>query len=46
MHGDMCESGETRGKHWVADLMQLNPNKAVRGYKTPRRIAGQPSLGD
>ncbi len=24
--------------------MQLNPIKAVRGYKAPRRIAGRPSV--
>lgn len=42
--GDLRESGETCGKHRVERIMRNNRIKAVRGYKTPRRIAGRPSI--
>lgn len=42
--GDLREAGQTCGKHRVARLMRLNKIKAIRGYKTPRRIAGRPSI--
>lgn len=42
--GDLREAGETCGKHRVERIMRNNKIKAVRGYKTPRRIAGRPSI--
>lgn len=42
--GDLREAGETCGKHRVERIMRNNRIKAVRGYKTPRRIAGRPSI--
>lgn len=42
--GDLREAGETCGRHRVARLMRANKIKAVRGYKTPRHIAGRPSI--
>lgn len=44
VHGDLCEIGERCGKNRVGRIMQLNRIKAVRGYKSPRRIAGRPSV--
>jgi putative transposase len=42
--GDLREAGETCGKHRVARIMRANKIKAIRGYKTPRHIAGRPSI--
>lgn len=42
--GDLREAGEQCGKHRVARLMRTHQIKAIRGYKTPRRIAGRPSI--
>lgn len=42
--GDLREAGETCGKHRVERLMRANKIKAVRGYKSPRPIAGRPSI--
>lgn len=42
--GDLREVGETCGKHRVERLMRVHKIKAVRGYKSPRRIAGRPSI--
>lgn len=42
--GDLREAGESCGKHRVAKIMRANKIKAVRGYKSPRRIAGRPSI--
>ena len=42
--GDLREVGETCGVHRVARIMRAHKIKAVRGYKAPRHIAGQPSL--
>ena len=39
--GDLREAGEQCGKHRVARLMRAHQIKAIRGYKTPRRIAGK-----
>lgn len=44
VHGDLNEIGETCGKNRVGRIMQLNRIKAVRGYKSPHRIVGQPSV--
>ena len=41
---DLREVGETCGKHRVAKIMRTHKIKAVRGYKSPRRIAGRPSI--
>ena len=41
---DLREVGETCGKHRVARLMRVNKIRAVRGYKTPRRVSGCPSV--
>jgi putative transposase len=38
---DLCE---TCGKHRVAQIMRAHKIKALRGYKAPRAIAGQPSI--
>jgi len=42
--GDLREAGESCGLHRVERLMHRHKIKAVRGYKSPRRIAGRPSL--
>jgi putative transposase len=42
--GDLCEAGETCGRHRVARIMRANRIKAVRGYKAPRPNAGRPSI--
>ncbi|MBW8307208.1 MAG: IS3 family transposase [Thiobacillus sp.] len=42
--GDLREAGESCGKHRVAKIMRANKIKAIRGYKSPRRIAGRPSI--
>lgn len=42
--GDLREAGESCGKHRVAKIMRANKIRAVRGYKSPRRIAGLPSI--
>jgi putative transposase len=42
--GELCEAGESCGKHRVAKIMRANKIKAVRGYKSPRRVAGRPSI--
>lgn len=42
--GDLREAGESCGKHRVAKIMRVNKIKAVRGYKSPRRIVGRPSI--
>ncbi len=39
VHGDLNEIGKTCGKNRVGRIMQLNRIKAVRGYKSPRRVA-------
>ncbi len=44
VHGDLNEIGEVCGKNRVGRIMQLNRIKAVRDYKSPRRIAGRPSV--
>ena len=41
---DLREAGETCGKNRVARLMKEHKIKALRGYKTPRVIAGRPSI--
>ena len=41
---DLREVGETCGKHRVAKIMRTNKIRAMRGYKSPRRIAGRPSI--
>jgi len=41
---DLREAGETCGKHRVARIMRINKIKALRGYKSPRAIAGRPSI--
>lgn len=41
---DLREAGERCGKHRVARLMRTNRIKALRGYKSPRHIAGRPSI--
>lgn len=42
--GDLREVGESCGKHRLAKIMRSQKMKAIRGYKTPRRIVGRPSL--
>ena len=42
--GDLREVGETCGLHRVERVMRNHKIKAVRGYKTPRHIAGRPSI--
>lgn len=42
--GDLREAGETCGKNRVERLVRVNKIKAVRGYRTPRTIAGRPSI--
>ena len=42
--GDLREAGETCGRLRVARLMRANKIKAIRGYKSPRHIAGRPSI--
>jgi putative transposase len=42
--GDLREAGESCGLHRVERLMRGHKIKAVRGYKTPRRVAGRPSI--
>ena len=42
--GDLREAGERCGLHRVERLMRKYKIKAVRGYKTPRAIAGRPSI--
>jgi len=44
MYGDLREAGETCGRNRVARLTRINKIAAVRGYKSPRRIAGRPSI--
>lgn len=41
---DLRETGERCGKHRVARIMREHKIKALRGYKSPRRIVGRPSL--
>lgn len=41
---DLRETGETCGRHRVARIMREHRIKALRGYKTPRHIAGRPSI--
>ena len=41
---DLREVGETCGRHRVARIMREHCIKAVRGYKSPRAIAGRPSI--
>ncbi len=42
--GDLREVGERCGLHRVERIMRTHKIKAVRGYKTPRTIAGRPSI--
>ena len=42
--GDLREAGERCGKHRVEKIMRAHQIKAIRGYKTPRRIVGRPSI--
>jgi putative transposase len=42
--GDLREAGETCGKHRVARIMRSHKIRAIRGYKTHRRVAGRPSI--
>ena len=42
--GDLREAGETCGRHRVVRLMRANKIKAIRGYKSPRQIAGRASI--
>ena len=42
--GDLREFGESCGLHRVERLMRRNKIKAIRGYKSPRAIAGRPSI--
>ena len=42
--GDLREAGESCGLHRVERLMRRNKIKAIRGYKSPRAIAGRPSI--
>lgn len=44
VYADLQEAGETCGKHRVARIMRENRIKALRGYKAPRHIVGQPSI--
>lgn len=41
---DLREAGQTCGKHRVERIMQAHHIKAVRGYQSPRRIVGRPSI--
>lgn len=41
---DLRETGETCGKHRVARIMRAHKIRALRGYRMPRTIAGQPSI--
>ncbi|BCQ52295.1 transposase [Burkholderia gladioli pv. gladioli] len=41
---DLREVGEVCSKNRVAKIMQRNGIKAIRGYKSPRRAAGRPSI--
>lgn len=41
---DLCEAGESCGKHSVAGLMRTYKIKALRGHKAPRAIKGRPSI--
>lgn len=42
--GDLREVGETCEKHRVARIMRTHMMRVVRGYKTPRHVAGRPSI--
>jgi putative transposase len=42
--GDLRETGELCGRHRVEKIMRANKIKAVRGYKSPRRVTGRPSI--
>ena len=42
--GDLREAGEICGLHRVERLMRRNKIKAIRGYKSPRALAGRPSI--
>jgi putative transposase len=42
--GDLREAGESCGLHRVEHLMRKHKIKAIRGYKSPRAIAGRPSI--
>jgi len=42
--GDLREVGEQCGLHRGERIMRAHRIKAVRGYKTPRTIAGRPSI--
>ena len=42
--GDLREVGEQCGLHRVERIMRTHKIKAVRGYKSPRTIAGRPSI--
>lgn len=42
--GDLREAGELCGPNRIARIMRTNKMKALRGYKTPRHIAGRPSI--
>jgi len=44
VYGDLREAGETCGRNRVARIMRANKITAVRGYKSPPRIAGRPSI--
>ena len=41
---DMRDDGETCGRHRVERVMKQAKIKAIRSYKKPRYVAGQPSL--
>jgi putative transposase len=41
---DLREAGERCGKHRVARIMREHKIRAVRGYRSPRYIAGRPSI--
>ena len=41
---DLRETGETCSKHRIARLMRNHRIRAVRGYKTPRHVAGSPAV--
>lgn len=44
VHGDLNQIWKAFGKNQVGRIMQLNRINAIRGYKAPRRIAGQSSV--
>lgn len=44
IYRDLRENGETCGRHRVARIMRENKIRAVRGYKTPAKRYGQPSV--